>query len=194
MPGWDAGMRKSDLSVVDLSSLEESVEGAAFLVEERRPRESIILCEKYLAEGANLMIISRDPPQKLIEGMPIVPRKAIWITNLPGKDHLDPTAVGLLMGEIRKFVEVSGKRAVILIDGLEFLISVNTYDRMLQFVSQVRDIAVTSGSILIIPFDMRTLNEREQALLERNLQVIQTPPSHDGDQVIQISSDEGIGT
>ena len=66
-------MPKSDLSVVDLSSFEESVEGSAFLVEERRPRQSIVLCEKYLAEGANLMIISRDPPQKLIEGTPIVP-------------------------------------------------------------------------------------------------------------------------
>lgn len=186
-------MPKSDLSVVDLSAIEESVEGSAFLVEERRPRQSIVLCEKYLAEGANLMIISRDPPQKLIEGAPIAPRKTIWITNLPGKDHLDPTAVGLLMGEIKKFVEESRRRAVILIDGLEFLISVNTYDRMLQFISQIRDIAVTSGSILIIPFDMRTLSEREQALLERNLQVIQTPPPHEGDQVIQISSEEGIG-
>jgi archaellum biogenesis ATPase FlaH len=98
------------------------------------------------------------------------------------------------MGEIRKFVEDSKKKAVILIDGLEFLISVNTYDRMLQFVNQVRDIAVTTGSIVIIPFDMRTLNEREQALLERNLQVIQTPISNDGDQIIQISSEDGIRT
>lgn len=186
-------MPKSDLSVVDLSSLEESVEGAAFLIEERRPRQSIVLCEKYLAEGANLMIVSRDPPQKLIEGTSIAPKKAIWITNLPGKDHLDPTAIGILMGEIKKFVEESLRRAVILVDGLEFLISVNTYDRMLQFVNQLRDIAVTSGSILIMPFDMRTLSEREQALLERNLQVIQTSPPHEGDQVIQISSEEGIG-
>jgi hypothetical protein len=187
-------MHKSDLSVVDLSTIEEPIEGTAYLVEERRPRQSIALCEKYLAEGANLMIISRDPPQKLIEGTSISPRKTIWLTNLPGTDRLDPTSIGLLMGEIRKFVEDSKKKAVILIDGLEFLISVNTYDRMLQFVNQVRDIAVTTGSIVIIPFDMRTLNEREQALLERNLQVIKTPISNDGDQIIQISSEDGIRT
>ena len=43
---------------------------------------------------------------------------------------------------------------------------------MLQFGCQLRDIFVTTGSILIMPIDMRTLGYREQALLERNFQII----------------------
>jgi len=64
---------------------------------------------------------------------------------------------------------------------------------MLQFIHQMRDLIVTSGSVLIMPFDMRTVSEREQALLERNLQVVLTPPTHESEQLIQIS-ELGIGT
>jgi len=188
-------MPKADVSVVDLAIEEETIEGCAFLVEEKKPRQSLVMCEKYLAEGASLLVVSRDPPRKLLEGTSLEPKKTIWITNLPGKDHIDPTSVGLLMGEVKKFAEESRKKAVVLIDGLEFLISVNTYDRMLQFIHQMRDLFVTSGSVLIMPFDMRTIDEREQALLERNLQVIVVSrSSQEEEHVIQISSEESIGT
>jgi len=192
-------MRTAELSVIDLSAnQEEPIVGCTYLVEERRPRQSLELCEKYAAEGANLMIISRDPPLKIMEGSSFSPKRTLWITSIVGKENLDPTAVGLLMNEIKKFIDQTGKKAVVLIDGLEYLISVNTYDRMLQFIHQMRDIFVMSGSILIIPIDTRTLSDREQALLERNLQVVvpvsASAEANGADGVLHISSGEGIGT
>ena len=96
--------QSSSQSNID-SNGEDTIAGSAFLVEERRPKESLEVCEKYIAEGAKLLIMSRDPPQQLLHGSPLKPEKVIWLTNLPGKDRMNPTAVGTLMSEIRKFID-----------------------------------------------------------------------------------------
>jgi hypothetical protein len=180
------------------NACDESMTGCAFLVEERRPKESLEICEKYTSEGAKLLIISRDPPQQLLSGSPLVPAKIIWLTNLTGKDRMNPTAVGVMMGEIKKFVEQSKNRAVVLIDGFEYLISLNTFNLMLQFANQLRDMFVTSGAILIIPIDIRTLDQREQALLERDFQIVSSAVTlSDGAgavHFIQMSASENLRT
>ncbi|MDH4123355.1 MAG: DUF835 domain-containing protein [Thermoplasmata archaeon] len=189
-------MQKDYPSVVDILNADDLVEGCAYLVEEKRPRHCIEMCEKFSAEGASLLIVSRDPPTKLVENTQLRPRRTIWVTTIIGENNLEPTAIGLLMNEIRKFIDQWGKKAVVLMDGLEYLISINTYERMLQFVHQMRDICVMSSSVLIIPIDPRTLNEKERALLERNLQVIMTASSREetaSERLIHISSEEDIG-
>lgn len=170
--GWDASLPSQDLPDQSVASNEEPMCGCAFLVEERRPKESLEICKKYVSEGAKLLIISRDPPSELLSGVAIVPERTIWLTFLSGKDRMNPTSIGVVMSEIKRFIEHSNSRAVVLIDGLEYLISLNTFNLMFQFTNQLRDMFVTSGAILIMPIDMRTLDDREQALLERDFQII----------------------
>lgn len=172
----------------------EEIEGFTFLVEEKRPRFSIEMCERFASEGASCLIVSRDPPSQHIGGSLGEVKRAIWLTNLVGKDRMNPTAIGILMGEIKKFIEHSENRPVVLLDGLEYLISINTYDRMLQFIHQLRDIIVMAGAVLIIPIDTRTLSDRELALLERNLQTV--IPSSDGESsenLVNLHSGEVAG-
>jgi len=191
-------MQSGDSSDIIISASDEISAGCAYLVEERRPKRSLELCERFSSEGSELLIVSRDPPSQLISRTALVPKKTIWLTNLVGADRMNPTSIGILMSEIRKFVEMSDRRPVVLIDGLEYLISLNTYDRMLQFVHQLRDMFVMAGAVLIMPIDMRTLNDREQALLERNLNVISPPVVVPGDMessehLYHAPSGEGIG-
>lgn len=192
-------MQSGDSSEIIISANDETSTGCAYLVEERRPKKSLELCEKYSLDGSELLVVSRDPPTQLISRTILVPKKTIWLTNLVGADRMNPTSIGILMSEIRKFVEQSKHRPVVLIDGLEYLISLNTYDRMLQFVHQLRDMFVMAGAVLIMPIDMRTLNDREQALLERNLDVISQSVASHGDMessehLFHMPTDEGIGT
>ncbi|MFY9605645.1 MAG: DUF835 domain-containing protein, partial [Thermoplasmata archaeon] len=103
-----------------------------------------------------------------------------------------PTAIGILMGHIRAFVESQVKTTVVL-DGLEYLITLNTYDRMLQFMHQLRDVVVTNDCILLVPLDPRTLGQRELALLERNMETI--VPKGEGesmDETMLGMRDEGV--
>ncbi len=145
--------------------------GNAYLVEERRPRLSYELFENSLGSGFAGLVVTRELPKKLQSERDLDGCRILWMTNLVGDGRVNPTAIGILMSQIRGFIE-SNPRSAVLIDGLEYLISLNTYDRMLQFMHQLRDMVITSESVLVVPFDPRTVNERELALLERNLETL----------------------
>jgi len=179
--GWDASLASGYLSGAIAF---EPKPGNVYLVEERRPKFSYELFEQMLSSGCCGMVITRDFPKKLLTDRELSSCKLVWLTNLVGEGRINPTAVGILMSQVRAFIESNPKSAVI-IDGLEYLVSLNTYDRMLQFMHQLRDIVATNDCTLFVPVDPRTLSERELALLERNLEPVAPRPEVD----IQ---DEGI--
>lgn len=167
--------------------------GNVYLVEERRPTSSYELFEQSVSAGFSGLVITRDFPKRLLEEQEVSTSKVVWLTNMVGEGRINPTSIGILMGQIRSFIETC-PRTVVLIDGLEYLISLNTYDRMLQFMHQLRDTVVTHECILFVPLDTRTLDQRELALLERSMEPIQ--PHTEGTETAENSmmggSEEGI--
>jgi len=135
--------------------------------------------EQGLSAGYQGMVVSRELPKRLQGERNLGSSRVIWLTNLVGDGRINPTAIGILMSQVRSFIE-GRQKAVVLIDGLEYLVSLNTYDRMLQFMHQLRDIVMTNDASLVIPVDPRTLSEREMALLERSLEVVVPQPAEMG--------------
>ena len=172
--GWDAFMDSAYASGISLNS--EFRPGNVYLVEERRPRFSFDLFEHALSSGFRGLVVSRELPKRVQADRNLGDSRVVWLTNLVGEGRINPTAIGILMSQVRSFIE-GNPRTIVLIDGFEYLVSLNTYDRMLQFMNQLRDIVMTNESSLIVPIDPRTLSEREIALLERNLEVVTPRPA-----------------
>jgi archaellum biogenesis ATPase FlaH len=63
---------------------------------------------------------------------------------------------------------------VILIDGVEFLIVNNDYEKVLRMIHHITEAVMENRSRLIVSVDPRTLETRELALLERNMEIIDT--------------------
>jgi hypothetical protein len=166
--------------------------GNVYLVEERRPVNTYGLFDQAISSGYAGMVVTRDFPKKLLDEQELGSCKVVWLTNLVGEGRINPTAIGILMGQIRNFIETNPK-SVAIIDGIEYLISLNTYDRMLQFMHQLRDVVVTHESILFVPLDPRTLTQREVALLERSMEpIIPRSEGEASDETMVHHSEEGI--
>ena len=166
--------------------------GNVYLIEERRPASTYAMFDQAVSSGCAGMVVTRDFPKKLMEEHALAGSKTVWLTNLVGDGRINPTAIGLLMGQIRNFIEGS-PRTVVVIDGIEYLISLNTYDRMLQFMHQLRDVVVTHESILLVPLDPRTLGQREVALLERCMEpIVPRADSEVADETLVHNSEDGI--
>ncbi len=166
--------------------------GNVYMIEERRPKVSYELFEQTLSSGYVGLIITRDFPRKLEEEMNVGACRVVWLTNLVGEGRINPTAIGILMGQIRNFIEGQAK-SVVLLDGLEYLITLNTYDRMLQFMHQLKDIVVTNDSMMFVPLDPRTLSQRELALLERSMEpLVPRPENEPQDESMLDTGEEGV--
>jgi hypothetical protein len=165
--------------------------GNVYLVEERRPRHTYELLQQSLSGGCSGLIVTRDYPKKMLSEDDIGHCKIIWLTNLVGEGRINPTAIGILMGQIRSFVE-SHPRTAVVFDGLEYMVSVNTYDRMFQFMHQLLDVVVTNECVLLVPVDPRTMTQRELALLERSMEPIVPKAEAEDSEESMIGGDEGV--
>jgi hypothetical protein len=166
--------------------------GTVYLVEEKRPKATYELLEQTISSGYSGLVVTRDFPKKLLAENELNSSKILWLTNLVGEGRINPTAVGILMGQLRSFIE-NERKSTIVLDGLEYLVSLNTYDRMLQFMHQLKDIVVTNDCVMFVPVDPRTLNQRELALLERCMEPVMPRSEPEvQDESLMGSGEEGV--
>ncbi len=99
----------------------------------------------------------------------------LWLSHTPGEDYHNPTAIGTLAKTVSRFIEESGGEAVILLDGLEYLIVNNGFLQTLMFVEHVNEFVMQRKAVVIVPVSPDALEEKELALLERNLEVVESP-------------------
>ncbi len=149
--------------------------GVCYLVKEKKPDVSYRLFEVLLEQKLPGLVVTRQYPERVRRERGLADARIIWLSHTPGEDFHNPTAIGTLAKVLQKFIEDNGGEGVILLDGLEFLIINNGFLQTLMFVEHVNEFIMQHRGILLLPVSPDTLEEKELALLERNLKVLESP-------------------
>ncbi len=115
------------------------------------------------------MAVTRQHPDLVRQKYGLEKTPIYWLATRAGDGVISPTNLGILTQTMVKFVQ-GNESGVILLDGLEYLVSNNDFNKVLRAVDQVNDHISQSGSRLILPVDPRAFEPRELALLERNME------------------------
>ena len=150
--------------------------GFIYLVKEKRPGIAFAMFNEATTHGAKGMLVVREHPNRLKQLHEFDAAKILWLTRRVGVDHIDPTELSLLSLEITRFVEGASK-SVVLLEGLEYIITQNDFETVLRFVNHLHDFVLAHDSAVIIVMDPRVLNVRELALLERAARIVE-PVEH----------------
>lgn len=172
------GVRQGDLMAGGAEGGHASLDlarGVCYLVEEKKPDLAYRLFKQLLAEGLPGIVITRQYPDRVRRERDLATTKILWLSHTPGEDYHNPTAIGTLAKTVSRFIEDQGGEAVILLDGLEYLIVNNGFLQTLMFVEHVNEFVMQRKAIVVIPVAPGALEEKELALLERNLEVIESP-------------------
>lgn len=145
--------------------------GFSYLVKETKPTKSFEIFVDQVTHNIQGLCVTRQHPSIIRKEWGLEKTPIIWLSNQLGKVYVNPSNIGILSDTIIRFVEKSGDD-VILIDGIEFLIVNNDFDKVLRMVHHVTEAVMENRSRLIVSVDPRTLDTRELALLERNMEII----------------------
>ncbi|QLH75485.1 MAG: DUF835 domain-containing protein [Methanomassiliicoccales archaeon] len=145
--------------------------GYAYLVKEVKPKKSFEIFVDQVTHDIQGLCVTRQHPSVIRKDWGLEKTPIIWLTNQLGKVYINPTNIGILGETITRFIEKSGD-SVVLLDGIEFLIVNNDFERVLRMLHNITDAAMENRSRLIISIDPRTLHTKEMALLERNMEII----------------------
>ncbi len=153
----------------------ELEKGACYLVKEKKPDLSFRLFELLLGQHTPGLCITRQYPERVRRERGLTDVRIIWLSHTPGEDFHNPTAIGTLAKVIQKFIEDSNGEGAVLLDGLEYLIINNGFLQTLMFVEHVNEFVMQRRAVIVLPVSPETLEEKELALLERNVKVLESP-------------------
>ncbi len=147
--------------------------GSIYLVKEKRPNIAFGMFNEAVSHGAKGMLVVREHPNRLKQQHEFNAAKILWLTRRAGMDHIDPQRLSLLSLEISRFVE-GAPRSVVLLEGIEYIITQNDFEAVLRFVNHLHDFVFAFDCAIVIVIDPRVLSTRELALLERSAKIVET--------------------
>src|SRR2546422_694614 len=113
-------------------------EGRAYLMKEKKPEKALAAFQRAVDSGWRPMYITRQHPNHIVRRRGDKDIRVVWLSTTLGKDYIDPHNLNSLSNLIANFV-TDGPRAVILLDGIEYLMINNDFARilhLLEFVHQ----------------------------------------------------------
>ena len=161
--------------------------GVCYIVKEKKPDLSYRLFLGLLEEKLPGLVITRQYPERVRRERGVSDAKVVWLSHTPGEDYHNPTAIGTLAKTVSRFIEDNGGEAVVLLDGLEYLIVNNGFLQTLMFVEHVNEFVMQRKALVIVPVSPEAFEEKELALLERNLEVLESPSVKLGLEMREVS-------
>jgi len=146
--------------------------GRSYLVEEDRPDGAFRLFQRAFERGKAGLVITRTNPKRIRERFTLEADRVLWLTDRESKEAPTiPPALERIVYEIEDFMSKKPGAAVLL-DGLEYLVSNNSFEAVLKFARRLVDTMSESQSVFLMSLGPATLREQELKMLEREMDVV----------------------
>lgn len=112
------------------------------------------------------LCISRQCPQLIRDRHQLGKIPILWLSNVDSGEEtvIKPSQITSLMTVVTEFIRNSNNGTIIL-DGMEYLIARNSFEKMLNFVQYLNDRIMVSDCSAMFCVDSKTLNEKQLHLL-----------------------------
>ncbi|MFQ5884103.1 MAG: DUF835 domain-containing protein [Thermoplasmata archaeon] len=150
--------------------------GYSYLVEESTPNHCFEVFKDLVTHGKQGLVITRTMPKKLRGMYGLEKTPILWLTRVvDNPETLRPYPVGKISETIQHFIG-AGKNTVVLLDGVEYLITHNDFKTVLTSLQDLNEYIAQYDSILVIPADAEAMEPKQFALLRRDLRMVEKPP------------------
>ncbi len=142
-----------------------------YIVAEKKPKKSFDIFVDLVTHGIPGFAVSREHPEKLRRRHNLVKTPLLWLSRSETKNAVNPDDLSKLSYIIEDFVR-KNEESVIVLDGVEYLITQTGFVPILKFLQQLRDIIVRNNSRLVIPLHKDTLSLQDYSILEREFTIL----------------------
>ncbi|MGD2250777.1 MAG: DUF835 domain-containing protein, partial [Candidatus Methanofastidiosia archaeon] len=138
----------------------------AYIIQEKKPKKTLKIFTDLVTHGVPGFIISREHPERLRQRCNLVKTPMLWLSRTTGKNTINPDDLPKLHYIIEDFTRKCHE-SVVLLDGLEYLITQNDFATVLNYLQDLKDMVVLHNARLVIPLHVEALPEDQFSMLER---------------------------
>lgn len=142
-----------------------------YIVLEKKPKKSLEIFRDLVTHGISGFIISRIHPEKIKRKYMLLRTPVLWLSRYEIDNTLNPDDLPKLNYIINDFTRRC-EESVILLDGVEYLITQIGFETVIKYLHQLKDIVVKNRSRLIIPFHKDTISRSEFSILEKEFIIL----------------------
>ena len=183
-----AELLKKELGIEDYGDFErksegpeELIEGCSYLIKESSPEASYAILRYMISEeGKPGICVTRKSARVLKEKYGLDKLTLIRLGKKGGSQGMLSSALGITESSISSANLTSlyerivsylsqNKGTVLLIDGVEYLISQNEFKSVMRFIQKLNDILEKYGAYMIITISPNSLEPTEMSMLEREM-------------------------
>ena len=145
--------------------------GHSYLIEEERPVGSNKIFASKVQQGFKGIEITRMNPKQVRQEFG-TKGEILWLTDKDSKtEKTVAPSLELIVHTIESFMS-PGEKCVLLVDGLQYLVSNTSFEGVLRFIRRLIDDFSESNSIMMISVSPGTLTTQELSILERELETV----------------------
>lgn len=141
--------------------------GKSYLIFETNSDQAPKIFTGYVRRGSRGLGITRMYPEKFKEKYKLSNVSILWLSRAQTTGSITPTNLGVLLEEIKEYISQKGD-SIVLLEGLEYLIVENEFERVLKFINSLEDEIALNNSRLIISINPNALDSKKRALLEES--------------------------
>ncbi|MFQ5837936.1 MAG: DnaA ATPase domain-containing protein, partial [Thermoplasmata archaeon] len=144
--------------------------GHSYLIEEEKPEVAYSVFAQRVRNLRGLLI-TRINPSRVRDRFGIKTAEILWLTDrTDSSERTVEPVLERLMHRVETLM-VTGGQGVVMLDGLDYLKSNNSFEGVLRFIRRLIDDISESEFTFILPINPATLEERELKILEGEMDV-----------------------
>ncbi|MCS4538528.1 MAG: DUF835 domain-containing protein [Thaumarchaeota archaeon] len=140
------------------------LQGFSYLAIESEPKQSFEVFSNLALNGHYGLCVTKSSPGAIRENYRLKTTPILWLTEEKSDDAVAPADLHGILVTIKAFLQ-KAERSVIMLHGLEYLVSINGFKSVLRLIVRLNDLIVQKNGILLIPVVQGNLTEKQQGLL-----------------------------
>ncbi|MCK4718566.1 MAG: DUF835 domain-containing protein, partial [Thermoplasmata archaeon] len=146
--------------------------GLNYLIYESKPDKTFRLFKEILESDKEMegLCLTTVYPKKLKKLYNIEKTKIMWLSDSKSDDMaVSPARVDFeIARSLKKFIKNKGEKGVLLLDGFEYLLLANDFDKIRKFIKSLSDLASMNELTFIVTINPQSFNKETATTLSRD--------------------------
>ena len=147
------------------------IDGKSYIIPDKKNDSAFDIFVDLTTTDYNGLLITRSNPLDIKSITSSKNIKTVFLSQQKLEDFENISTLENLKKKIDDFSN-KNKNSVILIDGIHYLFTQFSFDKFLEMLYQVDEIILKNKSIMFLRIDPSTIDERQMAIIENELQML----------------------
>ena len=156
---------------LDLPSKFPLQPGHAYVVEEAAPRILLRAFDEAVRGGQRGLLVTRRNPAAVREGASLSQSPILWLTEMPGQNHVAPGNPAMLLSLVAQFVRDAPK-GIVALDGVEAMSGAIGRGAAETCLQSLKDLVVSAGGVFLVSVTPTGNDTGTAAFFEREFEVL----------------------